>query len=71
VVGATGNIGGTLSHEYHFPSAIGEDELKQCTVCDFGTNIEVSNKDTCDVCGSPMKETKGIEVFNFHLTFPS
>jgi len=62
VVGATGNIGGTLSHEYHFPSAIGEDELKQCTVCDFGTNIEVSNKDTCDVCGSPMKETKGIEV---------
>jgi len=62
VVGATGNIGGTLSHEYHFPSSIGEDELKQCTVCDFGSNIEISNKDTCDLCGSPMKDTKGIEV---------
>lgn len=62
MVGATGNIGGTLSHEYHFPSSIGEDELKQCTVCDFGSNIEISNKDTCDLCGSPMKDTKGIEV---------
>jgi len=62
VLGATGNIGGISSHEYHFPAAIGEDELRQCSVCDFGTNVEVSSKDTCHLCGSPMKETKGIEV---------
>ena len=62
MLGATGNIGGTLSHEYHFPSSIGEDELKQCSACDYGTNVEISDKDACDLCGSPMKETKGIEV---------
>ena len=62
VVGATGNIGGLSSHEYHFPCAIGEDRLKTCTECLYGTNAEVSDSATCVQCGSPMIETKGIEV---------
>ena len=27
---ATGNIGGTLSHEYHVTSSVGEDQLFLC-----------------------------------------
>ena len=30
VLGATGNIGGTLSHEYLLPSPIGEDTILTC-----------------------------------------
>lgn len=62
VVGATGNIGGLSSHEYHFPAAIGEDRLKLCSTCTFKTNAEVSDSNVCEKCGSPMNETKGIEV---------
>lgn len=62
VEGATGNIGGLSSHEYHYPCTIGEDVLMLCSVCNSGTNAEVSTCKTCTQCGSPMKETKGIEV---------
>jgi prolyl-tRNA synthetase len=62
VVGATGNIGGLLSHEYHFPATIGEDHLKLCTTCTFRTNTEISDSEVCEKCGSSMNETKGIEV---------
>lgn len=41
VVGATGNIGGVLSHEYHLPADIGEDLLYTCDNCGFGTNAEL------------------------------
>ena len=62
VIGCTGNIGGLSSHEYHFPSATGEDRLKLCNVCDYGTNVEVCNDDKCPQCGSQMEEANGIEV---------
>ena len=41
VKGATGNIGGELSHEYHLPADIGEDSLLVCKKCGFGTNTEL------------------------------
>lgn len=62
VVGATGNIGGLSSHEYHFPSSTGEDILMLCSKCKHGTNSEVSEQKVCSQCGNAMKETKGIEV---------
>ena len=63
VVGSTGNIGGLSSHEYHFPSSIGEDDLKMCSVCNSGSNAEISIADVCSNCGSTdMKQSKGIEV---------
>lgn len=68
VAGSTGNIGGLSSHEYHFPSSIGEDDLRLCPFCHFGTNAELSPLDACTKCGSAnMKATKGIEVAHTFL----
>lgn len=36
----SGNMGGTLSHEFHFPSNLGEDDLITCTSCDYAKNEE-------------------------------
>jgi prolyl-tRNA synthetase len=38
----SGNIGGSLSHEYHLPSDGGEDRLVSCQHCDFVANEEVA-----------------------------
>ena len=37
----SGNIGGELSHEFHFPSAKGEDVVFSCSKCDFLINDEL------------------------------
>lgn len=39
---ASGNMGGDLSHEYHFPSSKGEDHLIQCTSCSYIRNEELA-----------------------------
>ena len=44
VVGDTGSIGGSLSHEYHFPAQIGEDELFNCKICGLGANGETTGR---------------------------
>lgn len=36
----SGNMGGSLSHEFHFPSNLGEDDLITCTTCDYAKNEE-------------------------------
>lgn len=36
----SGNMGGSLSHEFHFPSNLGEDDLITCTSCDYAKNEE-------------------------------
>lgn len=38
----SGNIGGDLSHEYHLPSAIGEDTLLACSSCHYVANQELA-----------------------------
>lgn len=69
VEGATGNIGGKLSHEFHLPANIGEDTLFLCDNCGQGTNVElVDPKDVaegsvrCPECKSHMSKSSGIEV---------
>ena len=63
VDGHTGSIGGTLSHEYHFISEIGQDELIICQNCGFGNNVELHDNEKCLKCdSSDIKRTKGIEV---------
>ncbi|KAL9600146.1 MAG: hypothetical protein Q9219_003402 [cf. Caloplaca sp. 3 TL-2023] len=37
---ASGDIGGNLSHEYHIPTASGEDTFIQCGVCTYAVNEE-------------------------------
>ena len=36
----SGNMGGSLSHEFHFPSAKGEDEIISCSDCGYVKNEE-------------------------------
>lgn len=73
VAAHTGNIGGSLSHEYHIVSDIGEDELVVCDACGFQTNVELlpcdsGNKTPNSFCkkgkGAECQATrkKGIEV---------
>jgi len=64
VEGDTGVIGGSSSHEFHYPADIGQDSLLWCKSCNSGTNLELtdSNSQTCQICGKDMIQTKGIEV---------
>lgn len=39
----SGNMGGNLSHEFHFISDKGEDTVISCSVCDYVYNEEVSD----------------------------
>ncbi|KAK0356194.1 hypothetical protein LTR91_019523 [Friedmanniomyces endolithicus] len=37
----SGNMGGNLSHEYHFASKAGEDTVIKCVQCDYSVNEEL------------------------------
>lgn len=50
MVGATGNMGGTHSHEYHYCTDVGEDHVFSCTQCSYIANTEVCGKDKCPKC---------------------
>lgn len=39
---SSGDIGGNLSHEYHFPSKKGEDNIVCCSSCDYVVNEELA-----------------------------
>lgn len=74
VQAATGTIGGTLSHEYQFPTTIGEDELLSCAQCGHASNVELlddncSGNAACGQCGSaePLQRSAGIEVAHTFL----
>uniref|UniRef100_A0A1A8ID41 Probable proline--tRNA ligase, mitochondrial n=1 Tax=Nothobranchius kuhntae TaxID=321403 RepID=A0A1A8ID41_NOTKU len=61
----TGNIGGTLSHEFQLPADIGEDHLLLCGSCSFSANAETlsSGRTDCPQCNTgSLVESKGIEV---------
>lgn len=63
VKGATGDIGGCCSHEFHFLSDVGEDEVLVCKRCKTGYNVEVTSTQTsCENCGSQLERRNGIEV---------
>lgn len=38
----SGDIGGDLSHEYHFPTSMGEDHIISCQSCDYVANEELA-----------------------------
>lgn len=63
VKGSTGDMGGSHSHEFHFLSDVGEDEVLVCKRCKTGYNVEVTNTQTsCEHCGSQLERQTGIEV---------
>ncbi|KAK7426858.1 hypothetical protein QQZ08_006604 [Neonectria magnoliae] len=39
---SSGDMGGDLSHEYHLPSAVGEDTVVTCGSCEYAANDEVA-----------------------------
>lgn len=60
-----GNIGGSISHEYQFPSEIGEDRIFLCKKCHYSANIELSGTEKCPKChtaGDGTVISAGIEV---------
>lgn len=39
---SSGDMGGSLSHEYHIPTELGEDHVMSCNSCDYVANEEVA-----------------------------
>ncbi|GFU45277.1 probable proline--tRNA ligase, mitochondrial [Nephila pilipes] len=64
VKGSSGDMGGKSSHEFHFISDIGEDELFFCPNCRNGINGELYEGKTvvCETCNISYQRCKGIEV---------
>ncbi|KFP13825.1 hypothetical protein Z169_03061, partial [Egretta garzetta] len=64
VQAATGNIGGTVSHEFQLPADVGEDRLAVCPDGHFAANVETLNGEqtSCPTCGEKLTQTRGIEV---------
>lgn len=76
VEASSGNMGGSLSHEYHFLSPLGEDTIIICESCGFAANEEILEKKAegqenhqCPRCtGHKISTHRAIEVgHTFHL----
>ncbi|XP_032599143.1 probable proline--tRNA ligase, mitochondrial isoform X2 [Drosophila grimshawi] len=71
VEAATGIMGGSLSHEYHYISPVGEDTLLKCNNCGYAGNVEVfgnTSANTCPSCqGSQLIPVRGVEVAHTFL----
>ncbi|XP_055978306.1 probable proline--tRNA ligase, mitochondrial [Sorex fumeus] len=59
-----GSIGGTMSHEFQLPVAVGEDRFALCPSCGFSANTETLDlsQKNCPACQGSLTETRGIEV---------
>jgi prolyl-tRNA synthetase len=62
----SGNIGGSLSHEFHLLCENGEDTIAKCENCGFASNVELlaqPNSTSCPKCNSGnLSFSQGIEV---------
>lgn len=71
VEACTGMMGGMMSHEYHYISSAGEDNLVHCQNCSHAFNAEICNgqlKKLCIQCQSNnVMSVKGIEVAHAFL----
>lgn len=63
VEAGTGEIGGTLSHEFHVLASSGEEEIFFCEHCEYAANVEkVTSDKQCKTGHGPLKSARGIEV---------
>ncbi|KAF2472008.1 prolyl-tRNA synthetase-like protein [Lindgomyces ingoldianus] len=75
----SGNMGGKLSHEYHFVSPKGEDNVWSCSSCDYVANEELVEKRTHDTGRLPTSQElhfTGISVdrttkIHIHVPYPA
>ncbi|XP_068142741.1 probable proline--tRNA ligase, mitochondrial [Drosophila tropicalis] len=66
----TGIMGGSLSHEYHFISSVGEDTLVKCESCGYAGNAEVLHQSSnCPSCqkADNLSRVHGVEVAHTFL----
>ena len=58
----SGNMGGSLSHEFHFPSAKGEDKVISCIHCDSVYNEELADGKAKTSESEPTSNTMGFDM---------
>lgn len=65
VLSATGDMGGSVAHEFQMINEMGEDTIYLCD-CGFRANKEMvdGESETCPRCGAKMKKVRGVEVGN-------
>ncbi|KAK0094522.1 hypothetical protein PV326_010677 [Microctonus aethiopoides] len=61
-IGDTGLMGGTMSHEYHYLSSIGEDSVLSCNSCGIHVNAILDDKSTCRNCNQLLEKNSAIEI---------
>ncbi|KAL2126541.1 hypothetical protein VTI74DRAFT_712 [Chaetomium olivicolor] len=59
---SSGDMGGDLSHEYHLPTALGEDRVVSCDSCDYVVNEEIAESILSEEAsdGTPFEVWRGI-----------
>ncbi|CAH0553947.1 unnamed protein product [Brassicogethes aeneus] len=68
VLGTSGNIGGSISHEFHYQADIGEDKILTCSECGYSANTELSGDCSCPKCKSKnINISSGIEIAHTFL----
>lgn len=65
VLSSTGDMGGSVAHEFQLINEMGEDTIYLCD-CGFRANKEKieEGKEICPQCGAPMHKVRGIEIGN-------
>ena len=65
VEGDSGMMGGSVSHEFHYPCGAGEEKLVECNNCQLAVNASLlkNSVSSCPKCNSPdISTVPGIEV---------
>ena len=65
VLSSTGDMGGSIAHEFQLINEMGEDTIYLCD-CGFRANKEKieEGKEICPKCSAPMHKVRGIEIGN-------
>ncbi len=65
VLSSTGDMGGSIAHEFQLINEMGEDTIYLCD-CGFRANKEMvaNGNEVCPKCGAPMHKVRGIEIGN-------
>ncbi|CAK9808126.1 Probable proline--tRNA ligase, mitochondrial [Anthophora quadrimaculata] len=61
-IGDPGLIGGSITHEYHYISNIGEDIVCACSSCQYAINKTITKELHCPQCKQPFLEQHTAEV---------
>ncbi|MBO4626260.1 MAG: proline--tRNA ligase [Alphaproteobacteria bacterium] len=65
VLSATGDMGGSVAHEFQLVNEMGEDTIYLCDKCGFNANKEVvGDNEKCPHCSAKMRSVRGIEIGN-------